>query len=148
MSNELILPIVVGSDDLKQILGREKYSRSRALLQHASLNTGVSLGLAWTPYGGEVLVIETLLSEGTGKLVLTGKLGDVIKESVQVSFSWLRSKASIYNLDFSGFKDVSLELDLYFMEDSSRIFTFICQLGLLRKMDLPLAVHSPWPCSL
>jgi ATP-dependent Lon protease len=65
------------------------------------------LGLAWTPFGGEVLVIETLLSEGTGKLVLTGKLGDVIKESVQVAVSWLRSKANIYNLDFSEFKNVN-----------------------------------------
>lgn len=86
---------------------KEKFARSRALLKHAAKNVGVALGLAWTPFGGEVLVIETVLSEGAGKLNLTGKLGDVIKESVQVAMSFLRSRAADYGLDFGQLKTVS-----------------------------------------
>ena len=54
---------------------------------------GVATGLAYTTVGGDTLQIEVSLSPGKGKLVLTGKLGDVMKESAQAAFSYVRSKA-------------------------------------------------------
>jgi len=54
---------------------------------------GVATGVAWTPYGGDVLFIETLLMRGKGKLTLTGQLGDIMKESAQAALSYARSNA-------------------------------------------------------
>jgi ATP-dependent Lon protease len=59
---------------------------------------GVATGLAWTPVGGDILFIETQGMPGTGKLVLTGQLGDVMKESAQAAVSFLRSRSSELNL--------------------------------------------------
>ena len=65
------------------------------------------IGLAWTPVGGEVLVIETVASAGTGKVILTGSLGNVIKESIQVALSFVRANARKYALDVSQLDKVS-----------------------------------------
>ena len=60
---------------------------------------GVATGVAWTPYGGDVLFIETLLMKGTGKLTLTGQLGDVMKESAQAALSYARANAATFGID-------------------------------------------------
>lgn len=60
---------------------------------------GVATGVAWTPYGGDVLFIETLLMKGTGKLTLTGQLGDVMKESAQAALSYARANAADFGID-------------------------------------------------
>lgn len=60
---------------------------------------GVATGLAYTTVGGDTLQIEVSLSPGKGKLVLTGKLGDVMKESAQAAFSYIRSKAKELGID-------------------------------------------------
>ena len=52
---------------------------------------GVAMGLAWTSFGGEVLVVEASKMSGNGDLVLTGQLGDVMKESATIALSWIRS---------------------------------------------------------
>lgn len=54
---------------------------------------GVSVGLAWTGKGGEIMFVETSKMEGTGELVLTGQLGDVMKESAQIALNWVRSSS-------------------------------------------------------
>jgi ATP-dependent Lon protease len=59
---------------------------------------GIATGLAWTETGGDVLAIEVTAMKGTGKLTLTGKLGDVMKESAQAGFSYVRSKAAELNI--------------------------------------------------
>ncbi len=63
------------------------------------LPPGVALGLAWTPYGGEILHIEVSTMPGKGKLTLTGKLGEVMKESAQAAMSYARSRADRFGID-------------------------------------------------
>jgi ATP-dependent Lon protease len=63
------------------------------------LPPGVALGLAWTPYGGEILHIEASTMPGKGKLTLTGKLGEVMKESAQAALSFARSRADRFGID-------------------------------------------------
>lgn len=83
------LPVVVDVADLDEILGAERYMHEVAERVAAA---GVVTGLAWTPVGGEILFIETSLMPGTGKLTLTGQLGDVMKESAQIALSLVRSR--------------------------------------------------------
>jgi ATP-dependent Lon protease len=73
---------------------------------------GVALGLAWTPYGGEILHIEVSTMPGTGKLILTGKLGDVMKESAQAAVSIARAKAELYGIpaDFHEKRDIHIHV--------------------------------------
>ncbi|MFZ5432915.1 MAG: endopeptidase La [Calditrichota bacterium] len=63
------------------------------------LGPGVALGLAWTPIGGDVLVIESTWMPGSGKLQVTGQLGDVMKESANIALSYLRSRAEQHGID-------------------------------------------------
>lgn len=78
-------------------LGAERYSDS---FYHQEPHVGVALGLAYTQYGGEVMAIEAgLVPTGKGKLVLTGKLGDVMKESAQAALSYVRSQALHFGFD-------------------------------------------------
>ncbi len=71
-----------------EYLGSWKFTRESRLPEPS---VGVATGLAWTAVGGEILMIETLLLPGSGKLILTGQLGDVMKESAQAALSWIRS---------------------------------------------------------
>src|SRR5215510_1413035 len=64
---------------------------------------GVATGLAWTPAGGDVLFIEALLTAGKGSLVLTGQLGDVMKESAQAALSWAKARAEELSIDVDKF---------------------------------------------
>ena len=66
---------------------------------------GMVTGLAWTQYGGDVLTVEVTLMEGDGKLKLTGNLGDVMKESAEIAYSYLKSNCKKYGIEFSKFKN-------------------------------------------
>ncbi|EPR44765.1 ATP-dependent protease La [Desulfovibrio sp. X2] len=76
------------------------------------LPPGVANGLAWTPYGGEILHIEVSTMKGKGRLTLTGQLGDVMKESAQAAVSWARSKAETLGIDpkFSEKMDIHIHV--------------------------------------
>eukprot|EP00656_Telonema_subtile_P049186 TRINITY_DN604_c0_g1_i8.p1 TRINITY_DN604_c0_g1~~TRINITY_DN604_c0_g1_i8.p1 ORF type:complete len:547 (-),score=193.92 TRINITY_DN604_c0_g1_i8:319-1959(-) len=91
LGDELARPIQccrLGQHDLEGILGPELYQND--LLEQVG-RPGVAVGLAWTPVGGEALVIEASVMSGTGQLRLTGQLGDVMKESASMSLSWIRA---------------------------------------------------------
>lgn len=81
-------------------LGHQKINHDKALERSVS---GVVTGLAWTPVGGDILFIETTMMPGTGKIQLTGKLGDVMTESAQIALSLVRSKLSpfLVGVDFN-----------------------------------------------
>jgi ATP-dependent Lon protease len=82
--------VVVTEPRVRELLGRRKfYSETR----RRTSRPGVATGLAWTPVGGDVLFIEATAMTGSGKLQITGQLGDVMKESAQAALSYLRSRA-------------------------------------------------------
>lgn len=88
--------IVVTPSNLEQFLGKKKFRHGQAEKEN---QVGVATGLAYTSVGGDTLNIEVSLSAGKGRLILTGKLGDVMKESAQTALSYVRSKAEEFHID-------------------------------------------------
>ncbi|MHC4950062.1 MAG: endopeptidase La [Planctomycetota bacterium] len=86
----------IAPKDLAEILGPEKFESEIAM---RTAMPGVVTGLAWTPTGGEILFVEAAKMRGKGQLVLTGQIGDVMKESAQAAFSVVRSNATRFKLD-------------------------------------------------
>ena len=86
---------VLSQAALAEILGPPKYTRD---LYSGNDQAGVVTGLAWTAAGGEILFVETSLSRGTGKLTLTGNLGEVMKESAIIALEYLKSNAELLGL--------------------------------------------------
>ena len=84
------------SIDVEKILGKPRYSND--IYKIANM-PGVAVGLAWTYVGGDILFIETSLSDGKGELKLTGNLGNVMKESASTALTYLQSNAKKYKLD-------------------------------------------------
>ena len=91
----------VGVNDLDDILGKRKFFSDVA---ERTTVPGVATGLAWTPYGGDILFIEASVSRGTGKLHITGQLGDVMKESAMLAISYLRARYKELNIPEEAFK--------------------------------------------
>jgi ATP-dependent Lon protease len=76
--------VAIGAADLNEILGAPKFENE---IRMRTSVTGVATGLAWTPVGGDILFVESTLVPGSGKLILTGQLGEVMKESAQAAVS-------------------------------------------------------------
>jgi ATP-dependent Lon protease len=83
---------------IKEMLGKAKFKPSEEVLKRTSV-PGVATGLAWTPVGGEILFIEATSMPGNDKFIITGSLGDVMKESATAAFSYLRSHLSDFGID-------------------------------------------------
>lgn len=94
MKNRLKANLAVA--DIEKILGRAKFSNE---LYRVANMPGVAVGLAWTYVGGDILFVETSLSEGKGDLKLTGNLGNVMKESATTALTYLQSNAKKLNID-------------------------------------------------
>ncbi len=88
--------VVLSDKNIEEFLGKTIFHYGQAELED---QVGVATGLAYTAVGGDTLQIEVSLSPGKGKLILTGKLGDVMKESAQAAFSYVRSKAIELGID-------------------------------------------------
>ena len=87
--------------DLEEFLGPVKYKPDDL---HTTDEVGVVNGLAWTSVGGEMLQVEVAVLEGTGKVELTGSLGDVMKESARTAMSYVRSRAAEWGIDVNFYK--------------------------------------------
>jgi ATP-dependent Lon protease len=88
--------VSIGVDDVARILGAARFESDVALRTSIP---GVATGLAWTPAGGDILFIESSRVRGSGKLILTGQLGDVMKESAQAAVTWVKSQADRLGVD-------------------------------------------------
>jgi ATP-dependent Lon protease len=94
-------PIRIAQDDLLSILGAAKFESDVAMRTSIP---GVATGLAWTPVGGDILFIEATRIPGSGRLILTGQLGDVMKESAQAALSIVKNRAVALGIDASRFE--------------------------------------------
>ena len=99
--------IKIGVNNLEEFAGPEKYSSKD---KRSQPEIGLVNGLAYTVVGGDTLEIETSISKGTGKIILTGKLGDVMKESAQMAISYLRSNAEYLGLSEINFSEIDIHL--------------------------------------
>jgi ATP-dependent Lon protease len=99
--------IRVNSTNLTEYLGIRKYSMTMANKKN---EVGIVRGLAWTAVGGEMLQVEVALMEGTGKLELTGSLGDVMKESARIAISCVRTLAPKLSIDGEFYKKLDIHI--------------------------------------
>ncbi len=97
----------ITSPMLADILGPERYFNEIA---DRTEIPGVATGMAWTPAGGDILFIEATSMKGKGELMLTGQLGDVMKESAQAALSYVRSQAAKLGIDDTNFKELDIHL--------------------------------------
>lgn len=99
----------ISVNDLEDILGKKKFSNDEYT---TNLPVGVSIGLAWTSVGGEILFIESSVSRGTGKTTTTGNLGNVMKESISTSNAWIKANMDALDIPYEAFKNWNLHLHL------------------------------------
>ncbi len=100
---------VIRSSNLGRYLGVAKYTRSE--LEERDL-IGVATGLAWTEAGGDILAIESVVVNGRGKLMVTGKLGDIMKESASAALSYVRTIADDLGLKKDFYRDIDLHVHI------------------------------------
>jgi ATP-dependent Lon protease len=93
--------LTIEEKDLHAILGARRFESEVAM---RTSMPGVATGLAWTPTGGDILFVEAARVPGTGKLILTGQLGDVMKESAQAALSLVKARASTLGIDPASFE--------------------------------------------
>ena len=98
---------VITADDVSKYLGVKKHIRDMALDKD---EVGACTGLAWTSVGGTTLTIEVGLMQGKGEIVLTGKLGDVMKESARAAISYIRANAIKYGIDSAVFEKTDIHI--------------------------------------
>ncbi|MRH77760.1 endopeptidase La [Spiribacter sp. C176] len=94
-------------EDLQEILGAPQFESEVAMRTSVP---GVATGLAWTPVGGDILFIEASRSRGSGRLVLTGQLGDVMKESAQTALSLIKSNAEALGVDLDALQSDDIHI--------------------------------------
>jgi ATP-dependent Lon protease len=93
-------PLIIEPNMLVSYLGQPQFTSE---LAERITECGIAIGLAWTPVGGEILFIEATRMPGKGSLILTGSLGEVMKESAHTAFSFLRNRAAALKLDLSDY---------------------------------------------
>ena len=99
--------VKVSQRNIEKLLGKHKYERE---MQEADSVPGVACGLAWTAVGGDTLSIEANVMDGSGKVELTGHLGDVMKESALAAISYIRSRAKELHIDSAFYKTKDIHI--------------------------------------
>jgi ATP-dependent Lon protease len=99
--------IRIDAPDLQAILGARQFESEVAMRTSVP---GVATGLAWTPVGGDILFIEATRLPGSGRLILTGQLGDVMKESAQAALSIVKNRASLFGIDEARFERTDIHV--------------------------------------
>ena len=99
--------VSISSKNVSSYIGPEKFLPE---LAERNNKPGIVVGLAWTAFGGDILFIEATKMPGKGNLKLTGKLGDVMKESVQAAMSFVRSNATKYNINENFYKKYDIHV--------------------------------------
>lgn len=99
--------VEIDKDDIKEYLGKPKFSDTKS---EKNDQVGVVTGLAYTQFGGDTLAVEVTYYKGTGKLVLTGKLGDVMKESAQAALSYVKTNAEKLEIDMELFNNSDIHI--------------------------------------
>lgn len=102
--------ITVTKRNLETFLGAKRYVRGDGMLERDEV--GMATGLAWTSVGGATLTIEVSAMSGKGDILLTGKLGDVMKESAQAAISYIRAHAEKYGIDEEDFKKKDIHIHI------------------------------------
>jgi ATP-dependent Lon protease len=100
---------IIDNEKVEEILGIPRYAVEEAELQP---EVGVVTGMAWTATGGDLMVIEALRMPGTGRMTVTGQLGDVMRESVDAAYSYVRSRAASLGIEDKEFKEIDLHIHL------------------------------------
>ncbi len=100
-------PITIARQDLKALLGPPPFEDEVAMRTSIP---GVATGLAWTPVGGDILFIEATATPGGGRLILTGQLGDVMKESAQAALSIVKNRAASLGIDPARFEKSDIHI--------------------------------------
>lgn len=134
-------PVCVKADDLEEILGAPIARHDKVRDKNPA---GVVTGLAWTAVGGEVLFIETTTMPGSGQMILTGQLGDVMKESARISLSVLKSRLPLDTLVFKD-KDIHIHFPAGATPKDGpsagiTIFTALASLALDQPVDSRIAM--------
>ena len=100
--------VSVDENNISEILGAKKYDRDGKALKVDEI--GAATGLAWTSVGGTTLTIEVSAMHGKGDILLTGKLGDVMKESARTAISYIRSNSASYGIDSALFENTDIHI--------------------------------------
>jgi ATP-dependent Lon protease len=103
----LLEPVAISPRELPDLLGPAQFVSETA---ETITEFGVAIGLAWNPVGGDILFIEATRVPGTGKLILTGSLGDVMKESAQTALTYLRSQSKALDLQLADFDKFDIHI--------------------------------------
>ncbi|HEY0262511.1 MAG TPA: S16 family serine protease, partial [Chitinophagales bacterium] len=94
-------------EEITEMLGEDRIEKNTLIDENPA---GVSIGMAWTSVGGDTLVIESVATKGTGQILLTGSLGDVMKESASTAFTYLKAHCANYGIDPAVFAKVNVHL--------------------------------------
>jgi len=102
-------PIRIDADGLASVLGPAQFESELAMRTSVP---GVATGLAWTPVGGDILFIEATRAAGSGRLILTGQLGEVMRESAQAALSIVKNRAADFAIDASRFEKMDIHVQV------------------------------------
>lgn len=145
MASGEIESFTVSEKDVEELLGKQKFFSDVA---ERTTVPGVATGLAWTPFGGDILFIEASVSKGSGKLNITGQLGDVMKESAMLAISYLKAHAGEIGIPEEAFKywDLHIHVPAGAVPKMVLRLVYHCFLPLLqslRSVKLKAQLHLP-----